>query len=55
MEKMNNIKKGSKVKHTPTGDTGVVWNVLNDQFVQVDFGKGKFINGMTLISNLELI
>lgn len=49
------VKNGSKVRYIPTGEIGVIWNIINEQYVQVDFGKGKFTNGRTLISNLEVV
>jgi len=42
---------GSTIRYNPTGEIGTVWNIIDDKFIQVDFGKGKFTNGRTLTSN----
>jgi hypothetical protein len=49
------ITIGSIVRHAVTKETGIVWNILDEKYIQVDFGTGRFLNGKTLKSNCELI
>ncbi len=39
--------------HKDTNELGVVWNILDEEYCQCDFGTGRFTNGKTKISNLN--
>jgi dsDNA-specific endonuclease/ATPase MutS2 len=50
-----NIKIGDKVKYMPTGEEGEVWNIIDEKYMQVDFGKGRFTNSRTSFYNCKIV
>ena len=49
------VRVGDHVFHEVYKEYGEVWEIVDNEYCRVDFGKGRFTNGKTKISNLTVV